>query len=41
MGSVTRMELRKIDELYPYEQNAKLHPPEQAEKRKAMGWRLP
>lgn len=32
MGTVTRMELRKIDELLPYENNAKLHPPEQIEK---------
>lgn len=32
MGTVTRMELRKIDELHPYERNAKLHPPEQIEK---------
>ena len=32
MGTVTRMELRKIDELHPYEHNAKLHPPEQIEK---------
>ena len=32
MGTVTRMELRKIDELHPYENNAKLHPPEQIEK---------
>lgn len=32
MGSVTRMELRKISELHPYEHNAKLHPPEQIEK---------
>lgn len=32
MGTVTRMELRKIDELLPYEKNAKLHPPEQIEK---------
>lgn len=32
MGSVTRMELRRIDELHPYENNAKLHPPEQIEK---------
>ena len=31
MGTVTRMELRKIDELHPYEHNAKLHPPEQIE----------
>ena len=31
MGKVTRMELRKIDELHPYEHNAKLHPPEQIE----------
>lgn len=32
MGTVTRMELRKISELHPYEHNAKLHPPEQIEK---------
>ena len=32
MGTVTRMELRKIADLTPYEQNAKLHPPEQIEK---------
>ena len=32
MGPVTRMELRKISELHPYEHNAKLHPPEQIEK---------
>lgn len=32
MGTVTRMELRKIDELHPYEHNAKLHPPEQIER---------
>ena len=32
MGRVTRMELRKIDELHPYEHNAKLHPEEQIEK---------
>ena len=32
MGTVTRMELRKIDELHPYERNAKLHPTEQIEK---------
>ena len=32
MGTVTRMELRKIAELHPYEHNAKLHPPEQIEK---------
>lgn len=32
MGTVTRMELRKISELHPYENNAKLHPPEQIEK---------
>lgn len=32
MGTVTRMELRKIDELHPYERNAKLHPAEQIEK---------
>ena len=31
MGTVTRMELRKISELHPYEHNAKLHPPEQIE----------
>ena len=35
MGTVTRMELRKIDELHPYERNAKLHPPEQIEKLRA------
>ena len=32
MGTVTKMELRKISELHPYEHNAKLHPPEQIEK---------
>lgn len=32
MGTVTRMELRKIADLTPYEHNAKLHPPEQIEK---------
>lgn len=32
MGRVTLMELRKIDELHPYEHNAKLHPQEQIEK---------
>ena len=32
MGTVTKMELRKVDELRPYENNAKLHPPEQIEK---------
>ena len=32
MGTVTRMELRKISELHPYEHNAKLHPPEQIER---------
>ena len=32
MGTVTRMELRKISELHPYERNAKLHPPEQIDK---------
>lgn len=32
MGSVSKMELRRIDELHPYENNAKLHPPEQIEK---------
>lgn len=32
MGTVSRMELRKISELRPYENNAKLHPPEQIEK---------
>lgn len=32
MGTVTRMELRKVSELHPYEHNAKLHPPEQIEK---------
>ena len=32
MGTVTRMELRKISKLHPYEHNAKLHPPEQIEK---------
>ena len=32
MGRVTMMELRRIDELHPYENNAKLHPPEQIEK---------
>ena len=31
MGTVTRMETRKISELHPYERNAKLHPPEQIE----------
>ena len=31
MGTVTRMEMRKISELHPYEHNAKLHPPEQIE----------
>ena len=35
MGTITKMELRKIDELHPYEQNAKLHPPEQIEKLRA------
>ena len=32
MGTVTRMELRKISELHPYEHNAKQHPPEQIER---------
>ena len=32
MGTVTRMELRKVADLQPYENNAKLHPPEQIEK---------
>ena len=32
MGRVTSMELRRIDELHPYERNAKLHPPEQIQK---------
>ena len=32
MGTVTKMELRKVDELRPYENNAKLHPTEQIEK---------
>ena len=32
MGTVSRMELRKISELHPYEHNAKLHPPEQIER---------
>lgn len=32
MGQVTRMEMRKIEDLIPYEHNAKLHPPEQIEK---------
>lgn len=31
MGTVTRMEKRRIDELIPYERNAKLHPQEQIE----------
>ena len=35
MGTVTRMELRKISEPHPYEHNAKLHPPEQIEKLRA------
>ena len=35
MGTVTRMELRKISELRPYANNAKLHPPEQIEKLRA------
>ena len=35
MGTVTRMELRKIAELHPYANNAKLHPPEQIEKLRA------
>ena len=32
MGTVTRMELRKVADLHPYENNAKLHPAEQIEK---------
>lgn len=32
MGTVTRMELRKVTDLHPYEHNAKLHPAEQIEK---------
>ena len=32
MGTVTKMELRKLSELHPYQNNAKLHPPEQIEK---------
>ena len=32
MGTISRMELRKISDLHPYEHNAKLHPPEQIEK---------
>ena len=35
MGKVTRMEMRKVAELHPYEHNAKLHPPEQIEKLRA------
>ena len=35
MGTLTRMEPRKISELHPYERNAKLHPPEQIEKLRA------
>lgn len=35
MGTITRMEPRKVADLHPYEHNAKLHPPEQIEKLRA------
>ena len=35
MGTITRMEPRKVADLHPYEYNAKLHPPEQIEKLRA------